>query len=115
MFWNDFKVVNIDRDPVFQPSSLQGYISANFYDIVDRLGEPTHTSDDLDKMHTCWELAVEVSEEGEDDTEKVFVTLYDWKEDSADVARSATAYQWHIGGACNKSVDVLESILAEVK
>ena len=113
MFWNDFEILNIERDPGFQSGSLQGYVSENYYNLVDVFGEPTHGESGDSKVFNEWELEFTVQEEGEEDSERVFATIYDWKTGSQMAAREETKYNWHIGGKDKKSVEVVEKAIKD--
>ena len=75
MFWNDFAIKEIIRDPGFQSGSLMGYVSENYFNLVEVFGEPTHGESGDSKVFTEWELAFVVQEEGEEDT-KLFMQLF---------------------------------------
>ena len=74
---------------------LQGYITASYETLVEAFGPPTfgpeHSGDG--KVSTEWDI------DG--------IRIYDWKEESPDVCRSAPNYQWHIGGRSPQDVDLL--------
>jgi hypothetical protein len=112
MFFNNFVIKKVIRDPGFQSGSLQGYINENYFNLVEVFGEPTHGESGDSKVFTEWELAFVVQEEGEEDTETVYATIYDWKEAGPMTAREATKYNWHIGGKSKKSVEVVEKAIA---
>ena len=101
----------IDKDASITGTSLQGYIEADFDNLVKAFGEPTFDStkgDEGDKVHTQWALEFE-NEEGD----LIVATIYDWKEDNAYNSRVGK-YKWHIGG---NSYDAVEAVTdyAEVK
>ena len=94
----------IDKDASITGTSLQGYIEADYEDLVKAFGEPTFDStrgDEGDKVHTQWALEFEDEEDN-----LVVATIYDWKEDSAYNSRVGK-YKWHIGG---NSYDAVEAV-----
>lgn len=109
----DFEIVNFSEGDT-NGTSLRGYINENYFNLVDVFGEPTYSEASGDgKVHTEWALRFEVQEDGEEDTDIVYATIYDWKESSADIARSATNYRWHIGGNSNDAVDVVKQAIKD--
>ena len=71
-------------------SHLVGYFEATYQQVLEAFGEPTSVEPSGDqKVNTEWEM---ITPEGAP------VRIYDWKEESADVARSGKPYRWHIGG-----------------
>ena len=91
-------------------SSLQGYVTATYDQIVEILGEPTYKieqfydNEDFDdigeKVETEWEFY--------DDAGNL-VYIYDWKcYDSGATSRSGKNYTWHIGGKNHDAVDAVE-------
>jgi len=101
----------IDKDASITGTSLQGYIEADYEDLVKAFGEPTFDStkgDEGDKVHTQWALEFEDEEDN-----LVVATIYDWKEENPYTSRSGK-YRWHIGG---NSYDAVEAVTdyAEVK
>jgi len=90
-------------------TSLQGYVSANYHDLVELLGEPTYMEPSGDdKVTTEWLLDFE----DEDDGDIVPVTIYDWKEFSLR-CREDAVYNWHIGGKSLRAVDAIRTFLEE--
>ena len=88
----------IDTDANTTGTSLKGYITANYNDLVQAFGEPVYMAERdgfSDKVWTEWKLEFE-NKEG--DTCKA--TIYDWKEEGPFISRNADKYKWHIGGDC---------------
>lgn len=110
----DFKIVDVDQGRQ-NMSSLQGYIEADFETLVKVFGEPHFTDPSGDeKVNTEWELRFEVQEDGEDDTDYVYATIYDWKDyDGGKLSRSGVKYNWHIGGHSLDAVDVVKQAITE--
>ena len=83
-------------------SSLVGYITATYDELVAFFGKPTYPewSGDM-KVSTEWELELD----GE------WVRIYDWKESSELVCRSGKPYRWHIGGESRWALDTVEDCL----
>jgi hypothetical protein len=77
-------------------TSLQGYITASYADLVEVFGKPqiTETSGD-GKVDIEWELQVE-----DYDFNSIFpLTIYNWKDyDGGLTAETQSDYRWHIGG-----------------
>lgn len=80
----------------FVSTSLQGYITASYEDLVKVFGKPqcTETSGD-GKVDVEWELTIYDHE-----FDMQFpVTIYNWKDyDGGREAMSNPNYIWHIGG-----------------
>ena len=109
----DFKIIDVNHRES-SGTSLQGYITENYSTLVEVFGEPTYTDPSGDnKVHTEWELEFVVQEKGEEDTETVLATIYDWKEPNADVARQTLGYRWHVGGNSRDAVDVITQRIAD--
>ena len=80
----------------FVSTSLQGYITCSYAELVKVFGEPTCTKTSGDyKVDIEWELQVE-----DYDFNSISpLTIYNWKDyDGGFEARSNPAYRWHIGG-----------------
>jgi len=73
-------------------TSLQGYVTACFHELVEVFGEPEGGGD---KTTVEWAL------EFEDGT---VATIYDWKEYDTPMGK----YDWHVGGYNLKAVDRVE-------
>lgn len=82
-------------------SHLQGYVESTFDEIIEIFGSPKHGPDAfyLDKVTCEWVL------EFEDGT---IATIYDWKMCETPYNK----YYWHIGGFDQKSVDLIQEIVA---
>ena len=115
----DYKILEIENDEsaYTNGTSLQGYINASYYNLVDVFGEPTHSTPSGDgKVNTEWNLRFKVIENGaqdEDDWEIVYATIYDWKEMGPEVARQASSYRWHIGGKSYMAEDVVTKAIEQ--
>lgn len=70
-------------------TSLQGYVTTSYHQLVARFGEPAFT--DGDKTTAEWHL------EFEDGT---VATIYDWKQTETPWG----TYQWHVGGRDQRAV-----------
>ena len=87
-----FKTVNSKREG---GTSLQGYFSTSYRQLVDLLGEPNADGDGY-KVSTEWVL---------EDEDGNVATIYDWKETelygdssiSVEQFREYSSYEWHIG------------------
>ena len=76
-------------------SSLRGYHTTSYVNLVDLFGEPNAYSGD--KTWNAWDLCFTVHDDDGEDSEDVYVSIYDWKESSPDHSRIGE-YRWHIGG-----------------
>ena len=76
-------------------SSLRGYHTTSYVNLVELFGEPNAYSGD--KTWNAWDLCFTVYDDDEEDSEDVYVSIYDWKESSPDHSRIGE-YRWHIGG-----------------
>ena len=76
-------------------SSLRGYHTTSYHNLVDLFGEPNAYSGD--KTWNAWDLCFTVHDDDGEDSEDVYVSIYDWKESSPDHSRIGE-YRWHIGG-----------------
>ena len=78
-------------------TSLQGYVSSNYQELVDALGEPDEF--DGDKTNVEWVRLID----------GVLVTIYDWKLDEVPIDQ----YDWHVGGHSPEAVELVQSVLDE--
>lgn len=81
-------------------SSLRGYVTATYSEIVEVFGEPTFADTSFDdKVNTEWEIY-------DEDAGKI--RIYDWKDyDGGKLSRSDVPYIWHIGGDTDWSRDFI--------
>ena len=109
----DFKIIDVN-ERMSSGTSLQGYITEDYSTLIEVFGEPTYTDPSGDgKVNTEWELEFVVQEKGEEDTETVLATIYDWKESSAEVAKMTPNYRWHVGGMSRDAVDVVTQRISD--
>ena len=73
-------------------TSLQGYVEANYLELVAAFGEPHYK--DGDKTTAEWAFELELVDPDSGDEYTTTVTIYDWKMGSTPMGQ----YQWHIGG-----------------
>ena len=115
----DYKILEIENDEsaYTNGTSLQGYVNASYYNLVDVFGEPTHSTPSGDgKVNTEWNLRFKVIEKDAtdpDDWEIIYATIYDWKEMGPEVARQASSYRWHIGGKNYMAEDVVSQAIEQ--
>ena len=76
-------------------SSLRGYVTTTYDNLVELFGEPNAYCGD--KTWNAWDLCFTVHDDDGEDSEDVYVSIYDWKESSPDHSRIGE-YRWHIGG-----------------
>ena len=86
------------KDANANMTSLQGYVTAYYHELVAVFGEPDSGGD---KTTAEWCL------EFEDGT---VATIYDWKEYETPMGR----YRWHIGGRDQRAVDAVVSTFGEM-
>lgn len=114
----NYNIVNISQGNS-NGTSLVGYVQEDYATLVEVFGKPHYTDPSGDgKVHTEWELRFDVSYEDswEEDgvaEESHTVTIYDWKEPNADVARTTPKYHWHVGGNTRDAVDLVKKAIAE--
>lgn len=115
----DYKILEVENDEsaYTNGTSLQGYITESFYNLVDVFGEPTHSTPSGDgKVNTEWNLRFKVIEKDAtdpDDWEIIYATIYDWKEEGPEVARQSAKYRWHVGGKNYMADDVVTKAIEE--
>ena len=76
-------------------SSLRGYHTTSYVNLVELFGEPNAYSGD--KTWNAWDLCFTVYDDDGIDSEDVYVGIYDWKESGPHASRTGE-YRWHIGG-----------------
>ena len=105
------KILGFEHNESASGTSLRGYVTTTYTDLVDRFGEPTHKSSDDGKVTVEWVLDFKVVQDGEDDDDFDYVTatIYDWKEERTPMG----VYRWHIGGNSNDAVEAVETALGE--
>jgi hypothetical protein len=100
------KVLGFEHNEGADGTSLQGYVSATYAELVAKFGEPTLTNGD--KVTAEWVLDFKVVKPGEEDWDYVTATIYDWKEYETPMGR----YRWHIGG---KDLDAVEAVTTTLR
>lgn len=76
-------------------TSLQGYVTITYAELVNTLGYPPRT--DMDKVTVEWAFKL---------PNGVVFTIYDYKEDVTPIG----VYDWHIGGRDSKAVDEVRKL-----
>lgn len=94
------KDIKIGTDVDISGTSLIGYVTTTYDHLVEKLGKPTHTGDEYDKVQAEWNLSFE-----REDGRKVIASIYDWKQYEQGVPTSE--YKWHVGG---HSIDVVLAV-----
>ena len=87
-----------DDGMVMHGSSLMGTYCTSYDTLVEHFGEPNCPPGD--KVWNSWDLCFRVYDEDGEDSEDVYVDIYDWKESNLDHSRIGE-YRWHIGGFRN--------------
>lgn len=97
------------QDDFAAGTSLQGYVTTTYDQIVNVLGQPTYTTGDpYEKVNCEWVLDVKaVDEWDEDDFTYEKVTIYNWKTGYTPVEE----YDWHVGGNNMRAQDLVKEIL----
>ena len=112
------KVLEVDNDTCNSSGgSLQGTVTADYYDLVEAFGEPCYRAEEdggFDKVWTAWRLSFKVKTDDceEDDWDYVDATIYDWKEDSPYTSRSGT-YTWNVGGRDYEASEAIDMFLEQ--
>ena len=76
-------------------TSLQGYVSTTYANLVDLFGESLGGGD---KTTAEWVLKFD---------DGTIATIYDWKEYSTPLGQ----YEWHVGGLSRKAVALVQAAL----
>ena len=87
-----------DDGMVMHGSSLMGTYLTRYDTLVEYFGEPNCPPGD--KVWNSWDLCFRVYDEDGEDSEDVYVDIYDGKESNPDHPRIGE-YRWHIGGFRN--------------
>lgn len=82
------KFTTTDAWDVANGTSLQGYLTAYYTDLVEKFGEPQGGGD---KTTVEWVIQFE---------DGTVATIYDWKEYDTPMG----LYDWHVGGINKKAV-----------
>ena len=91
-------------------TSLRGKVMASYETLVKVFGEPNIPAGD--KVWNDWVIEFEVGNPDDDDWDVVDVTIYDWKEPDADVARRGK-YMWHVGAKTHLGVELVYAALGD--
>ena len=102
------KILGFEHNEGADGTSLQGYVTTTYAELVARFGEPTLTNGD--KVTAEWVLDFKVVKPGEadEDFDYVTATIYDWKEYETPMGN----YRWHIGG---KDLDAVEAVTTTLR
>ena len=91
-------------------TSLRGKVMASYDTLVTVFGEPNMGPGD--KTWNEWSLTFEIGNVAEDEWDLVDVTIYDWKEPDAEVARRGK-HMWHIGAKTHLGVELVYAALGD--
>ena len=80
-------------------TSLQGYVTTTYHTLRVAFGHPHLLSGD--KMKAQWVVLID----------GVLVTIYDYKLNSVPMDE----YDWHIGGHSTEAVELVQSVVEQVK
>lgn len=86
------------KDANANGTSLQGYVTAYYHELVAVFGEPDYLGGDKTTVEWCLEF--------DDGT---IATIYDWKEYETPMGR----YQWHVGGTSKSAVWAVQDSMKE--
>ena len=98
------------NDDILVGTSLRGKVFATYDRLVEVFGEPNLPAGD--KVWNEWSITFEVGDLREDEWDMVDVTIYDWKEPDADVARRGK-YMWHVGAKTHLGVELVYAALGD--
>ena len=88
-------------------TSLVGYVTAVYADLVEKIGYPTYTGDKYEKVQAEWLFQFE-----DEDGNKFVASLYDWKNYESGVPQGV--YEWHVGGNSTRAVEAVANLLGNV-
>ena len=90
-------------------SALRGHLDASYIDLVEVFGEPNIPFSD--KIWNEWAIRFTVPvDDDPEDSDDVYVTIYDWKESHPNQSRYGE-YRWNIGGRDHRSVELIYEAL----
>ena len=98
------KLNNVSNTLDWSGTSLIGYIKTTYANLVDKLGEPTYTGYEEDKIQAEWVLSF-TSEDGRE----IIATIYDWKQHEQGVPTGE--YAWHVGGRSTDAIIAVSDLL----
>jgi hypothetical protein len=81
-----------------------GYIKTTYANLVDKLGEPTYTGYEEDKVQAEWVLSF-TSKDGRE----IIATIYDWKQYEQGIPTDE--YAWHVGGRSTDAIIAVSDLL----
>ena len=91
-------------------SSLIGYITGTYNELIKAFGEPTYKEPSGDgKVTTEWNLEFELA-----DNVKPYVigTIYDWKRyDDGEECRNGDKFVWNVGGMSYDALELIQQTL----
>ena len=89
---------NVKESNTYSGTSLQGYMTASYDDLVVAFGPPTYDETSADgKVDYEWNLVIEDTVDFPNENRNV--TIYNWKDyDGGQNALFNPEYEWHIGG-----------------
>lgn len=93
-------------------SSLVGYITGTFKELIKAFGEPTYKEPSGDgKVTTEWNLEFELADNGKP---YVIGTIYDWKRyDDGKECRNGNEFVWNVGGMSYDALELIQKKLEE--
>ena len=89
-------------------TSLRGHVTASYGTMIEVFGEPNMPFSD--KIWNEWAVRFNVPDEDDLDSEKVYVTIYDWKETHPNQSKSGD-YRWHIGSKSSEAAWLVQDLL----
>lgn len=95
------KIKSINQDINISGTSLQGYFTATYNEVVAKFGKPDQGCDG--KTTVEWFIKFE---------DGTVATIYDWKSESP-MHYPDEPYEWHIGGFKSKAKEYIQALMAE--
>lgn len=94
------KIKSINQDINISGTSLQGYFTATYNEVVAKFGKPDQG---YDKTTVEWFIKFE---------DGTVATIYDWKSESP-AHYPDEPYEWHIGGFKGKAKEYIQALMAK--
>jgi hypothetical protein len=96
-----------DNEHFCAGSSLRGYVSTTYYNLVEKFGEPIQYGEG-DKVTVEWVIEFM----NEETYELEYATIYDWKQ--YEEGTPYDLYNWHIGGYSQNAVELINAVMGAV-
>ena len=93
-----------DNEHFCAGSSLRGYVTTTYYNLVEKFGEPIQYGEG-DKVTVEWTIEFM----NEETYELKYATIYDWKQ--YEEGTPYDLYDWHIGGYSQDVVELISAVM----